>query len=319
MSEANSPELNRAYQLIENDQHGAAQQILTDYLAENPDNADGWWLYVHAVDNVDDARFGLENYLRLKPSANNATVLLRELNASQDSGDTSVPVPAVEIRDPDFLSDFDTRDTESVDDFGDDFFDDEGEFEAEPAGANDNRRRLLLVAGVAIAAVVLFVVASVILSGLNNQSSQPVANESTATPTDDAGDFVVEPTLPQAETQPPVDEEVFTPFYSALADQGVIDDSAGIETTTQGSTFLISVCSGTSNRELRDASLIVIPTIAQSSSTLQNQVMFVGARFVDCDTDTTVRILVVAIDDAVAFTNGTLERADFIQRWQVSQ
>ena len=48
--------LSEAYELIEADNLEEARSVLRFILAEDPDNADAWWLYAHAVEEPETAR-----------------------------------------------------------------------------------------------------------------------------------------------------------------------------------------------------------------------------------------------------------------------
>lgn len=72
--------LSQAYGLIEADQLADAVALLKPMLAEHPSNADAWWLYAHAVTDVDDARAALQTTLQLDPQYPEAQRLLMMLD-----------------------------------------------------------------------------------------------------------------------------------------------------------------------------------------------------------------------------------------------
>jgi len=72
--------LEKAYRLIEADELGAARAILQPLLDEEPDNADAWWLYAHAVTDPEEARDALANLLRLDPDYPGAAELTQALH-----------------------------------------------------------------------------------------------------------------------------------------------------------------------------------------------------------------------------------------------
>ena len=79
MSDATNQVLEQAYALIEEDRLDEAEALLKPVLAEDPDNVDAWWLYVHAVKDVETARMGLNTVLKLDPAYPGAQDLLDSL------------------------------------------------------------------------------------------------------------------------------------------------------------------------------------------------------------------------------------------------
>lgn len=79
MSDATNQVLEQAYSLIEADRLDEAEALLKPVLAEDPDNVDAWWLYVHAVKDVETARMALNTVLKLDPTYPGATDLLSTL------------------------------------------------------------------------------------------------------------------------------------------------------------------------------------------------------------------------------------------------
>jgi hypothetical protein len=81
MSDATNPVLEQAYALIEADRLDEAENLLRPVLAQDPDNVDAWWLYVHAVKDVETARMALNTVLKLDPSYPGAQDLLTTLES----------------------------------------------------------------------------------------------------------------------------------------------------------------------------------------------------------------------------------------------
>ena len=75
MSE-NQQALEQAYMLIEAQKLGEARHILETVLKQDNNSADAWWLYAHAVDNPQQAVIALENVVRLDSTNIEATSLL---------------------------------------------------------------------------------------------------------------------------------------------------------------------------------------------------------------------------------------------------
>lgn len=104
MSSATSDSLSKAYRLIEADELAAARAILEPVLAEDPDNADAWWLYAHAVSDTDAARRALDHLLRISPRYPGAVELSNQLEAISRSEAETEPLPATEVEpEPDII------------------------------------------------------------------------------------------------------------------------------------------------------------------------------------------------------------------------
>ena len=99
-SSATSESLSKAYRLIEADELGAARAILEPVLEAEPENADAWWLYAHAVSDISDARRALDNVLRLNPHYPGAVELSNQLEAISRSEAETEPLPVAEPEPP---------------------------------------------------------------------------------------------------------------------------------------------------------------------------------------------------------------------------
>ncbi|MDX2136954.1 MAG: tetratricopeptide repeat protein [Chloroflexota bacterium] len=106
--------LSQAYGLIEADQLEEAVALLKPILSEQPNNADAWWLYAHAVTNIDDARASLDTVLSIDPEYPEARKLLEMLDEAS-RGDFGNPlndmslqpirtIPALPDESPEFAS-----------------------------------------------------------------------------------------------------------------------------------------------------------------------------------------------------------------------
>lgn len=90
--------LSQAYGFIEADQLDEAVTLLKPILAENSNNADAWWLYAHAVENVDDARAALQTVLNLNPNYPEAQRLLDMLEEATKGVDTGNPLNDISLQ-----------------------------------------------------------------------------------------------------------------------------------------------------------------------------------------------------------------------------
>jgi hypothetical protein len=187
-----SESLSRAYDLIEAERLPDARALLEPIVAREPNNADAWWLYAHAVENPDQAERALNNVLRLDRSYPGAAELLDqirtarldvfgELTEDDDFGfdvppASAAPPSRVSLADDDFDSLFEDEPAAkpSAGKTSDDDFADFGDFEDDQAGTLDrpevrSRRRLLALIGAAALLIVIVVLALIILTGGSDQ------------------------------------------------------------------------------------------------------------------------------------------------------
>ncbi len=62
-----STELKEAYSSIKGGDKVTARSILRPYVKENPQDANGWWLLAHAIDDTDQRKRSLQRVLKLDP------------------------------------------------------------------------------------------------------------------------------------------------------------------------------------------------------------------------------------------------------------
>lgn len=87
-------QLERAYQLIKEGREQDAFDILEPLIAENPDNADAWWLLANATDDLPSKERALEQVLRIGANPareEKARDMLDALNDMQSESDTPEP------------------------------------------------------------------------------------------------------------------------------------------------------------------------------------------------------------------------------------
>ncbi|MFQ3568082.1 MAG: tetratricopeptide repeat protein [Aggregatilineales bacterium] len=113
MSDFHGETLVRAHELIEAGNPEEALTLLRPVLDAEPDNADAWWIYAHAVSDPEEARRALGNVLSLDPGYPEAAELLALLNEQypivetpselvEDTADI-VPLEGAQIGEPEFL------------------------------------------------------------------------------------------------------------------------------------------------------------------------------------------------------------------------
>ncbi|HVO41376.1 MAG TPA: tetratricopeptide repeat protein [Aggregatilineales bacterium] len=71
--------LDEAYRLILDDQHEQALGILRAIVAQEPENADAWWLISYTVDDPEEAHAALNKVLALNPGHGEAQAMLATL------------------------------------------------------------------------------------------------------------------------------------------------------------------------------------------------------------------------------------------------
>lgn len=203
MSNAADERLSRAYELIEADQLVEARAILDTVLAENPDLADAWWLYAHAVSDPAEARRALDNVMRIDPNYPGAAELLQELPAAPAEEAKPLPrispistatTPAARADIPAAPSDI--PETISGDDLPD--LDDDLE--------NGSRRSLMRAIGIAAIILLAIVIVGVILLTQGRPTPTPTATQVSlaVSPTDESSGAL---SATEAVTEAPLEME----------------------------------------------------------------------------------------------------------------
>lgn len=341
MSDDPKNTLQKAYELIEAGSLDDARELLDGYLQENPNDADGWWLYANAVDDPEEGTKALRRVLSIDPNYSDAREILDELEESGaiETESDELSFVATTSESPDFLSEVDEDEddtiededilpfeqpetvavgTEPVDDMAlsddefdlDDEFDfgDEDEFdldeEEEEAKSGFSLTRVLIgILALIIILVIVFVV-FVILPG-RTPDDQQVAQSETPVATADAGSTTVT-----------VDDAVASQFYSALANLDVIEGSATVEQTSEGSTFSVSICSVALDSTIRNNVDLALRIMADESDALSD-LDAIGIRLLNCEgNNDVIRYIVTPIDRATAFTNQEISLTEFSASWE---
>ncbi|RMG88950.1 MAG: tetratricopeptide repeat protein, partial [Chloroflexi bacterium] len=116
-------DLTKAFELIEQERHDAALEILEPLLQEERNNPDVWWLYAHATADRETARDALNMVLLLKPDYPGASQLLEQLRIEPVSAGTHPITSSPAYTPPPTLPDLPPAETEE-DDFDDLDFED---------------------------------------------------------------------------------------------------------------------------------------------------------------------------------------------------
>ena len=202
MSDTTNAVLQRAHELIENDELEQAQALLAPLLETDDKNPALWWVYTHALRDQSIGQLALDRVLELDPSYPGANELKKD-------------VLEVQARDPDFLQ-LDANEGPAAQEAAggavDDWDDLQPEIEASDESAGGR-------AGVVALAVILFIVAAgiaLVASGAIDISEVL----SGILPTPEAEVIVVSaPTDEPVATEPAVDEPAseVTPEVGAQA------------------------------------------------------------------------------------------------------
>ncbi len=349
MNDDTNQVLTRAYDLIESEHLDEAKSLLDPILEREGDNADAWWLYAHAVSDVETARRALQNVLRIDPDYPEADDLLKMLEDSLTPAPSALrPIQRLDTsRPPVAPPDLPPTLPEKVDET----WDFEEVAEGKPAA-----RRLLtprqLVILIPILVVVLVGGLLLILNSANTTTTttlpSPTALGQAAVPTLPVTDFTPIPLdtivpsdvtevatsasaaeetpapaftrtpIPTNE-QPPTPDvqsagDVYQPLYDALSSFTMPRNGVEVTSTSLGDTLLVSVCT-LAGPELRAALPQVMNAIAGISQSLAIDVDAVGARMLNCANNTTLLVIGVPHADAVAYANGDLNDEEFQARW----
>ncbi len=322
-----------AYELIEADQLAEARSLLKPILAENPDSADAWWLYAHAVEDPETARTALNNVLRIDRDYPSAAGLMTTLEQTYPTG---APAPAAEPLAEHDLFALDAPDSlDLADELEEDnlLLDTESDFDEDrgdtaPVQVETVRRRtnwpliLLLILLIAV------IIALLLLSRGGGNDVQPPAlvptSEVTAPAEDSQGQ--VAPTSELAVSAESTEESTVAALAesvladaaalaeSALADAAALPGSARVESTPLGQTMLVSVCTaaGDEMRAALAASMANLSTVAGQMGAAADAI---GVRLVSCDTEQILRVIGVPAGTAAQYAEGALDLRDYQASW----
>jgi hypothetical protein len=320
MSQTPSEHLQRAYELIQSDDTAKAYRILSDYLADNNNDADAWWLLVYATEDENEAERAIQQVLRLDPEHEQARALLEEIGGTVEVNQPVAPLP----KDPSFLEQLDTvhaskvSDDDVFDDFDDAFEDDEEEVQAKPTRSS----RRLLTALLAALALVLVVGALLILGTQRGSTPEPTQAVAQATSTVVA---VIIPTDTVTLTETavvPTENTVLSaeqaqPFIDSLSGVTLISNGLEIITTSKGSTVSASVCSAPSSRAIRDAVFAAMQGLSNANEAASNlSAQAIAVRVFNCDGDNALlRFITADLTSAKEYADGVIDESQFASLW----
>jgi tetratricopeptide (TPR) repeat protein len=324
MSDVTEQALMRAYELIEEEKLTEAEALLKPILEQEPDNADAWWLYAHAVSDPETARDALNQVLKLDGSYEGAQELLVQLNdhyAGPPAAVTQQRTPVVppstlpslpdddDVDSPDFLADMEEA-KEATSAFDDDFSLDDIE-EAGPAAPAPGRSFPLVPVVIGLILILLVVV----LLLANPFGTTPPATQQVAVPSETAI-TVVTPT-PLTDTTEEATAAVIpsdSTVAQALSAFELVEGTVTISNTSLGRTQLAGIC--TSTDAMRDALADAMESLAAVSGSVGADVEAIGVTLIDCENgNNPLRVIAVPVADAAAYSAGDITAEDFRARW----
>jgi hypothetical protein len=323
MSQTTDQSLNRIHELIEAERLSDARDMLESILATTEEDADVWWLYAHAVEDVGSARVALRNVLRLDPNYPGAAQLMEQVQTnlqSSDFGDSEFDDldSALDFDDLDDLPRRQAREPNLDLDLDLDFDEDDYIATEEPPDRPRRRSPLLrILLLIALLAVLVVVSAYVLMNVLGSRDADVTIEPTSAAQVVD--DFTPEP---QASPEPVevddndiVDAQFFSIVMDALGDFELYSATAEVTQSELGTTVLAAVCTqpGESLRSTLDGVMAVLTDQAQ---VIANETDAVGVRLLDCEDAATLNVIAVSLQDISDYLEGSLTDAEFRGRWR---
>ena len=154
-------------------------------------------------------------------------------------------------------------------------------------------------------------------------TEEPTATEATEQPTDEPT-ATEQPTEVATEgadataTQAAVDVEADADYellVAALGDFDLPENPVDTETTTLGNTLLVTAC-GVAGPAINNTVRNVLNIVTEELDSISNDVMAVGVRVINCDTETAISTIAVTRADAQAFADGELDDREFLRAWR---
>ena len=295
--------LSRAHELIEADQMSQAREILESFLAHERNNADAWWLYAHAVANIDEAQTALANVKRIDPDYPGVNDLITQMNdrlalLGEDNQIQDFPEGDIELEDEIFEPDFDDIDFPE-DDFDIDFDEDD---DPEPEIVEHSRWQMYAV--VALILILILVAAVILLSG-GGSDDEPTSVD--VTPTSVAGVPTTQPTEPFIAAS--------VTLLDVLSSFAISTNEIDIVETQIGTTSFVSIC--TDATTFRDVLTNALMTIGQSNIMVDTD--GIGVRLLDCTTNQTLNSIVVPASSVQEFASGSITEDEFRREWRAAE
>ncbi|MEP7293989.1 MAG: tetratricopeptide repeat protein [Chloroflexota bacterium] len=315
--------LSRAYELVEAGQYEDARAILDPILVAEPNNADAWWVYAHAVTSADDGRKALENVVRIDPRYPGASDLLAQ---ARDLAPTKPKITTLPSQPESFPSSLPEDDL----DFEDEVQDSTREHPAQQA---DEKRGVPVLAILAVVAAIVIVLV-LVLPSLNPPAALPTATsaaEVVVVPTDASIAVTTDEVTSGTEATAPTRRSTVTPTAEGATAEAVSSDFPAVNealaaftltengvtqtATSLGNTLLVSVCSAP-GREMRTLLPQVMNALAQQSPALDASIQAIGVSLVNCETGTAMLTVASDLISAQNYAAGGLSDAQFAATWK---
>jgi len=354
MSDATNQALSEAYELIEADRLVEAEAILKPILADEPDNADAWWLYSYAVTDVETARMALNTVLHLDKDYPGAAELLQTLEEKYPAHTTAKSDIRKLAPQPPSLPDLpEDEDMEPVVNYLDDSEpilarDRQMKSEAQPPRSSARKpSRLPIFVGLLLLIVLVVALLFLVLrrpTPASNAVTPTTAQQQAAVDTPTGDQQTVEAAVPTTDQQTqeagvptaestedatsataeatvsPLEAEV-TPISDTAANsvQGALADftlaADGIGTLdTQLGTTLVAGVCTTSGQQMRDTLTGSMNALSAVADTI-GDTDAIGVRLVNCDTNEVLRVIAVPIADAASFAAGQSDDTSYQSKW----
>lgn len=284
--------LRRAYDLIEEGKQEEARVVLKPLLDFNKENADLWWLYAHAVDDLETARLALNNVLSIDRDYPDASELLVRLenNIKQShqedwaDSDGKEPFFIPGIDDLAFDSDTDDHLNDHLDTRDEPFY----------------RRPLFYVP---LLSMLLILALAVVIF-------RPFAVNSPAYEETDSAQIQL-----VASAEPSVNNfEAAETILDGLQSAQLNATSIYVVSTNLGETIVADVCTNLGS-ELRQNLSLALETLAKSDIVYAGDIEAISARMIDCTTTATQRWIGVSNVTAQAYKDAAITDAEFQGEW----
>lgn len=248
MSQSTADILNQAYELIEQDKYGEAAALLEPLTSSEPENANVWWLYAHAVDDPQKGQAALQKVSELNPNYPGLDMLTSQVESPAPVVEnkptlkklgTPTPLSVPESSPNDELSD--ELDFDDDLDFVDEALD-EDEFDLEfgeddPETPEKGGRNRLLMIGVPVVVLGLLAIGALILLPNSGQSNDGAAPTETSVSISSAATSTLVPTVADDEaTADPTENEL-----SSVDNLSLTATALSVGASSQSSTSTPSV------------------------------------------------------------------------------
>lgn len=307
--------LKSVYDLIKDGQLDTARTIIVPMLENHPDSPDVWWLYAHALTNVEQAQMALYRVLQIDPEYPEARSLLDKLEMQIDDDHSTPVADTTTDREPPFLPALPTA-------FSDERLAASGgragigtvapaslpselpELQDEDDGPGQFLRPVVYVPLLLLALLAAIIV--VLNRPFANQSGTP-----DLPPTSESQGVVV---------QTPVDSLAWETSRSAIVgalQRNSIRDADVRATTQPDGLSLVSVRVCTSaGLSLRQDLSAVAQEISTVASGFPETTSRLRIEMTDCISGTALRVIGIDTVNLIGFAEGVLNEEDFESTWR---